>query len=168
MSYKTNARMRLWIFMVVLFAACTASKEDKFITAIKETEETYFRSNGEKVESLEIDSLKYFDAIMNDFYDMETNRQLNLVNETRSVIAALDDRKDAAQIKKMNDENIKRQEIFSQIEALMDLPSAQNRLYRVHYHMNAKTDKGSYSLHREKFLTREGLKEIKLDDSFFN
>ena len=64
--------MRLWIFIVVLFAACRSSKDDKFIIAIKEIEETNFISNGEKVESLEIDSLKYSDATMKDFYDMET------------------------------------------------------------------------------------------------
>ena len=160
--------MRLWIFIVILFAACRSSKDDKFIAAMKEIEETYFRSNGEKVESLEIDSLKYSDATMKDFYDMETNRQLNLVNESRSVIATLDERKDSAQIKKKQNENNKRQEVFSQIEALMDLPSAENRLYRVNYYMNAKTNKGSYTVHREKFLTREGLKEIKLDNSFFD
>ena len=160
--------MRLWIFIVVLFAACTSSKEDKFITAIRETEEIYFRSNNEKIESLEIDSLKYSDATMADFYNMETNRQLSLVNESRSVIATLNDKQDSAQIRKIDDENNKRQEIFSQIEALMDLPSAANRLYRVNYYMKAKTDKGSYTANREKFLTREGLKEIRLDDSFFD
>ena len=160
--------MRLWIFIVVLFAACRSSKDDKFIIAIKEIEETNFISNGEKVESLEVDSLKYADATMKDFFDMETNRQLNLVNESRSLIATLDERKDSAQIRKMDDENNQRQEVFSQIEALMDLPSAENRIYRANYYMKAKTNKGSYTVHREKFLTREGLKEIKLDDSFFD
>ena len=160
--------MRLLIFIVVLFAACTSSKKDRFITAIKEAEEIYYRSNGEKVESLEIDSLNYTDATMKDFYDMETNRQLNLVNESRSVIASMSDQQDSAQIRKMEDENNKRQEVFSKIEALMDLPSAANKLHRVNYYINAKTDKGSYMERREKFLTPEGLKEIKLDDSFFD
>jgi len=160
--------MRLLIFIVCSFAACTSSKEDKFITAIKEAEENYFRSNGEKVELLEIDSLIYSEATMKDFYDVETNRQLTLVNENRSAIAAMSDQQDSAQIKKMEEENNKRKEVFSKIEALMDLPSAANRLHRVKYYINAKTDKGSYSEHREKFLTFEGLKEIKLDDSFFD
>ena len=160
--------MRLLLSIVVLFAACTSSTKDKFITAIKEAEENYFRSNGEKVELLEIDSLNYSYATMKDFYDVETNRQLNLVNESRSAIAAMGDQQDSAQIRKMEEENNKRQEVFSKIEALMDLPSAANRLHRVNYYINAKTDKGSYTEHREKFLTFEGLKEIKLDASFFD
>jgi hypothetical protein len=120
------------------------------------------------VELLEIDSLNYSEATMKDFYDVETNRQLNLLNESRSAIAAMDDKQNSVQIRKMEEENNKRQEVFSTIEALMDLPSAANRLHRVSYYINAKTDKGSHSEDREKFLTFEGLKEIKLDDSFFD
>ena len=168
LSHAKKLEMRLLIFIAVLFAACTSSKKDKFITAIKEAEEIYFRSHGEKVESLEIDSLNYSEATMKDFYDMETNRQLNLVNESRSAIAAMGDQQDSVQIRKMEDEDNKRQKVFSKIEALMDLPSVANRLYRVNYYINAKTDKGSYAEHREKFLTPKELKEIKLDDSFFN
>ncbi len=70
LSHAKKLEMRLLICIAVLFAACTSSKKDKFITAIKEAEEIYFRSHGEKVESLEIDSLNYSDATMKDFYDM--------------------------------------------------------------------------------------------------
>ena len=160
--------MRLCIFILVLFAACTLTKEEKFSTAIREIEKIYFISNGEKVESLEIDSLHYADATMKDFYVMERKRQLNLANESREAIATMTGPKDSTQIRKMGDENNKRQDIISKIDALIGLNSASNKLYRVNYKIRAVTDKSPYTLHREKFLTREGLKEIKLDASFFD
>ena len=63
--------MRLCIFILVFFASCTSTKEDKFLTAIEDAEEIYFRSTGEKVESLDIDSLHYAYATTKNFYIME-------------------------------------------------------------------------------------------------
>ena len=155
------------VFILLLFAACKSSKDDKFTAAIKEAESNYFKSTGEKVEWLEIDSLNYSEETMKDFYDMETNRQLDLLNQSRS-LATTNDLRDSIELKKIDEENTRRKAIFTKLEDLMDLPSAANKVYRVNYNIEAKTDKRTYTGNRKKFLTKEGLKEIKLDASFFD
>lgn len=161
-----NKIKNLSVCLLVLLAGCRMGMEGKLESAVKKMEQKKYEANGEKLESISIDSLKYEPASMQNFYSDEADKQVNVLDVYSNRLQEVIDTSTVSMKEVVKAKAQKQLEIFNQLQSLSLSADSAKNLYSVEYRLKARTNKNSYDARVQKYLYKDGLKEVTLDGRY--
>ena len=153
-------------FVFLVFTSCESGGTGKVADAVKNIEEKKFKDNGEKVQSLAIDSLKYEPASMQNFYSDESDKQMGALETYSERLQVVTDTSNPALRDAVQTKAQRQLDIFKQLQELSLSADTSKNLYSVEYFLNAKTDKNTYQRKVQKYLYQDNLNEVVLDSRY--
>jgi hypothetical protein len=154
--------------LIIFLSSCSSGKEEKIKTAVEKIEERKFKDNGEKIESLSIDSLRYEPASMQNFYSDQSDKQVTVLERYSERLQTVTDSGNSSTNSAIQSKAQRELDIFKQLQSLSLSADTTKNLYSVEYNLNAKTDKNNYQKKVQKYLYQKDLNEVLLDSRFIS